>query len=135
MHGAIAEIIEHHRFIEAWLRGRADPGALGAFLDAHTPGFRLLAPGGEVLDARALRKALPGAHGSAPDLELSIRGPRVVAEDGALVAAAYEEHQARAAGRTARRSTVLFVRGPRARNGLLWHHLHETWTAAPGEGG
>ncbi|WP_017627628.1 hypothetical protein [Nocardiopsis chromatogenes] len=135
MHAAVEEIAELHRHIEAWLRGEADPGTLKDFLGMLTPGFRLYAPGGDVVDAAALEKGFPSAHGSAPDLVLAVREPLVVAEDDATVVAAYEEHQDSAQEHSVRRSTVVFLRDATARHGLRWHHLHETWIVAPGGGG
>ncbi|MDA2809829.1 DUF4440 domain-containing protein [Nocardiopsis sp. RSe5-2] len=138
MHAAVEEITELHRHIEAWLRGEADPGTLADFLGMLTPGFRLHAPGGDVVDASDLEKGFPSAHGSAPGLVLTIREPFVVAEggggDGGVVVAAYEEHQESPKERSVRRCTVVFVRDASARHGLRWHHLHETWIVAPEDG-
>ncbi|WP_017591600.1 DUF4440 domain-containing protein [Nocardiopsis potens] len=126
---AAAEIAEHHRFIEAWLRGTADPGRLGEFVAMHTPDFTLCGPDGGVLDRDAVASGFGGGHGAAPGIGVRIRGARLVAEEGDLVVAAYEEHQE--APSSVRRSTVVFARDPGARNGLRWKHLHETWIAPP----
>lgn len=138
MHAAVEEIAALHRHIEAWLRGEADPGSLKDFLAMLTPGFRLQAPGGDVVDAAMLEKGFPSAHGSAPGLVLTIREPFVVAEcggeDDGIVVAAYEEHQDSPKERSVRRCTVVFRRDATARHGLRWHHLHETWIVAPEEG-
>ncbi|MDA2806719.1 DUF4440 domain-containing protein [Nocardiopsis suaedae] len=134
MHAAVEEIADLHRHIGAWLRGEAAPDTLGDFLGMLTPGFRLHAPGGDVVDAAALEKGFPSAHGSAPGLVLTIREPLVVAEDDGIVVAAYEEHQDSPRERSVRRCTVVFLRDAAARHGLRWHHLHETWILAPEDG-
>ncbi|GAB3484842.1 DUF4440 domain-containing protein [Nocardiopsis coralliicola] len=130
MHDAVAEIVEHHRFIEAWLQGSADPGGLEGFLERHTPDFTLCGPGGDTADRAGLAAGFGAGHGAAPSVSVEVREARVVAEDAGLVVAVYEEHQASPGASTARRSTAVFTREASARNGLRWKHLHESWIAA-----
>jgi len=126
---AAAEVAEHHRFIEAWLRGTADPGRLAEFVEMHTPDFTLCGPDGGAVGRDAIASGFGAGHGTAPGISVEIRGARLVAAEGDLVVAAYEEHQE--APPSIRRSTVVFTRDPGARNGLRWKHLHETWIMPP----
>ncbi|KAB2342637.1 nuclear transport factor 2 family protein [Actinomadura rudentiformis] len=125
-----AEIVDQHRFIEAWLRGDADRSAqeYGAFVARHTPDFVLNGPGGDATPRDELMAGLEGAHGAMPGLVIEIRDVRVLAERDDLVVAVYEEHQASPAERSARRSTVVLVRDG---SGFRWRHLHETWIESP----
>ncbi|MFI0355682.1 nuclear transport factor 2 family protein [Actinomadura sp. 9N407] len=121
---AIEEIIEHHRFIESWLRGTATD--VSGFLEMHTPDFTWYDPDGSLAMLPDLAGAMEKAHGTVPDLELRIREPRELLNGDGMVVATYEEHQT---GNT-RRAVAVFVPDPKARNGLRWRHLHETWIQA-----
>jgi hypothetical protein len=131
---AIEEIIEHHRFIESWLRGTAAVTDVSAFLEMHTSDFTWYEPDGTLAMLPDLAVAMEKAHGGSPGLELQIREPRVLLhEDGVphgngMVVATYEEHQTD----NSRRAVAVFVPDPEARNGLRWRHLYETWIQ-PGE--
>ncbi|GAA2413362.1 hypothetical protein GCM10010191_23860 [Actinomadura vinacea] len=130
---AVDEIVQHHRFIESWLRGEENPSDVSAFLDRHTPDFTWYDPDGSSADRTALADVMTKAHGSAPGLVLEIRAPRVLLDRDGLVVATYEEHQRTPGSSTARRAVAIFVPEAGARNGLRWRHLHETWIhdAAP----
>ncbi|TDC55110.1 DUF4440 domain-containing protein [Actinomadura sp. KC345] len=119
---AIDEVIEHHRFIESWLSGRATD--LGGFFDMHTPDFTWYDPDGAVLTLADLRGAMEEAHGTVPGLRIRILEPRVLLDRDGLTVATYEEHHPD----TTRRAVAMMVPAPEARNGLLWRSLHETWT-------
>jgi hypothetical protein len=122
---AIKEIVEHHRFIEAWLSGTATD--LDGFLDMHTPDFTWYAPDGALLTLADLRTVMAQARGTVPGLRIRIREPRVLLDADGLTVATYEEdHQD-----SARRAVAILTPAPKARNGLLWHNLHETWTRPP----
>ncbi|TDD18768.1 nuclear transport factor 2 family protein [Nonomuraea diastatica] len=134
MTDAEREVIRHHRVIEEWLTGAADRAGFESFAGALAPDFTLVGPDGVAMTQGEVRAWVEGSHGSAPDLRITIRDVRVVAESGDLVVAAYEEWHRTAPGGHApspaargRRATVVFRRGP----GLRWLHLHETWLAAP----
>ncbi|MFI0445359.1 nuclear transport factor 2 family protein [Actinomadura sp. 6N118] len=135
-----AEIVDQHRFIEAWLRGDADRSAqaYGTFVARHTPDFVLNGPGGDATPRDGLMAGLEGAHGAMPGLVIEIRDVRVLEERDNLIVAVYEEHQTSPAERSTRRSTVVFVREGTGREGtgqqgagLRWRHLHETWIESP----
>ncbi|TDC85578.1 DUF4440 domain-containing protein [Nonomuraea deserti] len=134
MTDAEREVIRLHRVIEAWLTGTADRADFVSFTGALAPDFTLAGPDGVAMTREKVRAWVEGSHGSAPDLRITIRDVRVVADSGDLVVATYEEWHGTAAGGHApspaargRRATVVFRRGP----GLRWLHLHETWLAAP----
>lgn len=126
---AVDEIVQHHRFIESWLRGEANPSDVAAFLDMQTPDFTWYDPDGSLKTLPELAAVMKEVHGVAAGLVLEIREPRVLLDDDALVVATYEEHQRTPASSNARRAVVIFAPAPDARNGLRWRHLHEEWIA------
>ncbi|MFC7740517.1 hypothetical protein ACFQXA_05435 [Nocardiopsis composta] len=79
---AAAEVAEHHRFIEAWLRGTADPGRLAEFVEMHTPDFTLCGPDGGAVGRDAIASGFGAGHGTAPGISVEIRGARLVAAEG-----------------------------------------------------
>ncbi|MFG3704716.1 hypothetical protein ACGF7U_08265 [Micromonospora sp. NPDC047670] len=127
MNGAVDEIVQHHRFIESWLRGEADPADIRPFLDMHTPDFTWYDPDGSLKTLPDMAPMMKEAHGAAPGLVLEIRDRRVLLDEDGMVVAAYEEHQRTPTSSNARRAVVIFASAPDARNGLRWRHLHETW--------
>jgi hypothetical protein len=124
-----AQIGDLHRTIADWLAGRAPrtAEAFAAFEDAHSHAFTMVTPEGVVVRRDELLPGFKNAHGSAPELTIEIVGVEVVHADATSVVAMYEEWQEGLAGRTGRRSTVLFERDPSAPYGLRCRHLHETW--------
>ncbi|MFI6503783.1 DUF4440 domain-containing protein [Nonomuraea typhae] len=119
-----AEIVRHHRVIERWLSGEAEPGEFAALAGAHADGFTLAGPDGRILTRDRVLDELRRLHGAVPGLRIEIREVRVVAEEGPLLVAVYEERQPG----NARRSSVVLRR---TEAGLRWLHLHETWLPAP----
>ncbi|MEW2356452.1 DUF4440 domain-containing protein [Spirillospora sp. NPDC029432] len=126
---AVDEIVEHHRFIESWLRGTA--AGVAGFLDMHAPDFTWYDPDGSLHAQPDLAAAMDAAHGSVPDLRLRIREPRVLLDADGLIVATYEEHHQTELRHEARRAVAILVPDPFARHGLRWRHLHETWIATP----
>ncbi|MFB4317870.1 DUF4440 domain-containing protein [Actinomadura sp. 21ATH] len=131
---AAGEIVEHHRFIESWLRGTAAATAVAGFLDMHAPDFTWYDPDGTLHTLPDLSPAMGKAHGTAPGLRLRIREPRVLLEADGMVVATYEEHHHHEEQRRheARRAVAILVPDPGARHGLRWRHLHETWIVPGG---
>ncbi|GAA0937206.1 DUF4440 domain-containing protein [Nonomuraea longicatena] len=115
-----AEIIRHHRVIERWLSGAATAEEFGSFAEAHAGGFTLTDPDGTTLTRAQVLARVEGLHGAAPGLRIDIRRARVVASEGPLVVAAFEEWQQNAV----RQSTAILLRDGAQ---LRWLHLHETW--------
>ncbi|NRQ36146.1 DUF4440 domain-containing protein [Nonomuraea sp. NN258] len=109
-------MVRHHRVIERWLSGAADPGEFAVFADAHDPGFELCAPDGRVLGAQDVLAEVRAAHGRAPGLTIDVRDVRVVAEAAGLQVVTYEEWHD---GTSGRRATAVLSRG-------RWLHLQET---------
>ncbi|MFC5748198.1 DUF4440 domain-containing protein [Actinomadura rugatobispora] len=127
---AVDEVVLHHRFIESWLRGEAEPSAVASFLGRHAPDFTWYDPDGAVKTLPDLAAMMEAAHGASPGLVLEIREPRVLLDEtrgGGMVVAAYEEHQRTPVSSDARRAVAVFAPAPGARNGLLWRALHEVW--------
>jgi hypothetical protein len=118
---AVDEIVQHHRFIESWLRGEAEPSAVTSFLDRHAPDFSWYDPDGALKTLPDLAALMDQAHGAAPGLVLEIREPRVLLDE------AREEHQRAPGSSNARRAVAVFASAPGARNGLVWRALHEVW--------
>jgi hypothetical protein len=115
---AVDEIVQHHRFIESWLRGEAEPSAVTSFLDRHTPDFSWYDPDGALKTLPDLAALMDQAHGAAPGLVLEIREPRVLLDEargGSLVVAAYEEHQRAPGSSNARLAVAVFASAPGAR--------------------
>jgi hypothetical protein len=129
-----AQIGELHRTIADWLTGRSPgtPEAFAAFADSHAPGFTMITPAGSLVHRDDLLPGFKNAHGSAPEISIEIVDVTVVHADATSVVATYEEWQDGPAGRTGRRSTVLFERDGAARHGLRSRHLHETWISRGG---
>ncbi|MFD1939104.1 DUF4440 domain-containing protein [Nonomuraea mangrovi] len=121
-----AEVVRHHRVIEAWLTGRAPRTELDVFAAAHTPDFAYTTPDGQTLPLPHLLAMIEPAHGAAPSLTIEIHDVRVVAGADTVVVATYDEHHHGPDPRD-RRATVVFVRDATAPHGLRWRHLHETW--------
>ncbi|MER5422340.1 DUF4440 domain-containing protein [Streptosporangium roseum] len=134
-----AEIVRLHEVIERWLSGRAPRTAeeFDAFADAQLPGFTLSGPDGSSLTRDQVLAWVEAAHGRTPGIEIRIREVELVAADGPLLVAAYQEWQRGTGADRNRRSTAVFLRDPAAPHGLRWRHLHETWmpeTPAPPSG-
>jgi hypothetical protein len=125
----VAHIGDLHRTIADWLTGRAprSPEAFAPFEEAHAHAFTMVTPEGVLVRRDELLPGFKNAHGSAPELTIEISDVEVVHADAASVVATYEEWQDGLAGRTGRRSTVVFERDPAAPHGLRSRHLHETW--------
>ena len=118
-----------HRTIADWLAGRSPrtSEAFAAFADAHAHDFTMITPAGSLVHREDLLPGFKNAHGSMPELMIEISNVRVVHADAATVVAMYEEWQDGPAGRTGRRSTIVFERDADAPHGLRSKHLHETW--------
>ncbi|WP_433237631.1 DUF4440 domain-containing protein [Streptosporangium sp. CA-135522] len=116
MNGVEAEIVRHHEVIERWLTGAIAREEFATFADAHGPGFTLSTPDGPTLSRDQVLAEVEALYGSVPGVTIEIRHVRIVASNGSLVVATYQEVQP---DRT-RQSTVVF-------QDTTWLHLHETW--------
>ncbi|ACZ91710.1 DUF4440 domain-containing protein [Streptosporangium roseum] len=124
-----AEIVRLHEVIERWLSGRAPRTAeeFDAFAGSLLPGFTLSGPDGPSLTRDQVLAWVEAEHGRTPGIEIRIREVELVAADGSLLVAAYQEWQRGTGADRNRRSTAVFLRDPAAPHGLRWRHLHETW--------
>ncbi|MFU8812957.1 MAG: DUF4440 domain-containing protein [Balneolaceae bacterium] len=121
------EIIDIHRFFEAWLNGRMpksgdELSALDCRLDDR---FLMVSPSGRISDKAGLMENLMQAHGSWSGEEIWIENMECRYNEGGLCLMMYEEWQGRRDGeKRGRLSTVLF----RVDGGTpIWVHLHEVW--------
>ncbi|MBH1932978.1 DUF4440 domain-containing protein [Streptomyces sp. AV19] len=128
---AVAEVVRHHRVVEAWLRGDVPYGtaAFAEFADAHAPHFTMVGPDGNTMDRAAVLRAVEAAHGSAPGLRIGITDAAVVAaEHGTYVVTYREVHDGGPEPAAARRATAVLERdGGGGRRGPRWRYLHETY--------
>lgn len=127
------EVVGLHEFFMGWLPGALEDAdqVFGRFADAVHSEFSMIVPSGEVLDRAAVVASVRAAHGTADaSFAIEIRNlvERMVSEDAVVVT--YEEWQFVGDRVDSRRvSTAVFVRSPRATNGVRWRHLHETFVA------
>jgi len=128
-----AEIVELHRFLEAWSNAElpATEEAFARFDRVIAPSFWLIGPDGEQAGREPIVAAIRAAHGRWRDGRIRIENVRLHQAAGGLALATYEEwHDVRET--RGRLSTVLFGPDSAAPNGLVWLHLHEVWTRADG---
>lgn len=131
------EILDLHRFFRDWLRADL-PQTSDAFdrlARVLADGFTIVMPSGAAVDREALLRSLWAAHGSRPELQISIRRPALHYRDESALVATYEEWQRGIDGETGRISTVVFGSRGNAPNGLEWLHVHETWLPDGGDDG
>jgi hypothetical protein len=124
---AIAEVLELHALLEAWLGGGA-PGDLGRLEAALAPDFRMVPPGGALLGREQVLAMLTdarAARGASFHIVVDEADAVEVGDDLCLVT--YVERQAGPDGPTSRRSSALLRDAPGAPNDVQWLHLHETW--------
>lgn len=123
------EIEEIHAAFEAWLAGR-EGASLARAESVLAEGFRLVSPGGVLVEREPLLAGLKGARGKlGADFRIEVRAvdARELGED--LVLATYEEWQD-GLGRLGRQSSALLR--ARSEGGVDWLHVHETWLPEAG---
>ena len=133
---AETEIVDLHRFFEAWMNGILPESeeAFARFADVMDDGFEIVHPDGHLQLLPELTRRLWGAHGlydQKHPIQIWIDGFRFRLSAGPLTLATYEEWQQTGDGTRGRLSTVLFRDDPAAPNGLRWVHVHEVWLPAP----
>lgn len=124
------EVVELHRFFQAWYRGEIDPGGEGfsRFSDVLSESFHLISPDGRLVSRSEILAAVRAAHGSKPPA-FEIRTGEVHFRIGSrrVGVVTYEEwHEGGGEGR-GRVSTAVFQDRADAPNGVEWVHVHETW--------
>lgn len=120
------EIIELHRFFEAWFLGREDSlerAELALHLD-----FTMIGPDGTLADRSTTLRRLRDGHAHSTDLRIETGDHRLLhTADDLLIATYVERHRLAGDRANERISTVVFVPTRRGPNGLRWLHVHETW--------
>ncbi|WP_327092044.1 DUF4440 domain-containing protein [Nonomuraea sp. NBC_01738] len=114
-----AEVVRHHRVIEAWLRGEHPRERFGDLADPHAEDFTMITPDGTRLSRTQILAELQAAHGADPGLRITITDVALAAETGSLIIATYREWHAE----KGRISTVVLRKDGEAPR---WLHLHET---------
>ena len=126
---ATAEVRDLHAFFAVWFRVGVPHPDFGRLEKALAPGFRMVTPDGQLRERQAVIEAVRGARDSRPaDFAIVIADPHPVFETAGMVLLEFIEEQYRDGGTTRRRSTALFTPDVSAPRGVLWCHLHETWT-------
>lgn len=126
------EVVELHRFFEAWFRGELPKteDAFARFGDALADSFAIVSPSGRLAQRDAILSAVFDAHGSWPAANtIRVDAVTVRWRGAEAVLATYEEWQTRDGVTKGRVSTVLMTMTTPPR----WLHVHETWLpeAAP----
>jgi len=127
------EIRQLHQFFEGWLSGSL-PNTQESFSrleNSLANAFTMISPQAQLLQRNALLRRLHQAHGSCPQLTISITNVRIGSCTDEIALATYEEWQNDATARKGRLSTVVFLKKSDAHNGLQWLHVHETWLPPP----
>jgi hypothetical protein len=128
---AIDEVVELHRFFEAWM-GPAGAGDILRLAEALGPGFEMIVPSGKLFAREAVIAMVAGARGkrgtAARPFTIRIDDATAIPLGPEHSLVRYIERQdGDTDGPTARWSTALFRAAPAAPLGVVWLHLHETW--------
>jgi len=125
------EVHELHIFFETWFNGELpdEDEVFARFKAVLAPGFEMVGPDGRRLGREALCNALRGAHGrvQGDPKRIWIEDVRVRDAGPERWLVTYEEwHEGEGSSR-GRLSSALLGAEADAPNGLVWHHVHETW--------
>lgn len=130
----LAEVVDLHRFFEAWLGSDEPQMEFGRCERALATGFHIVEPEGAVREREPLLAGLKAARGGRADIEdpfrIRIEEAQVRWVEGAFCLVTYVERQTGSRRRTARRSSALFRESAGGPNGVEWLHVHETWIDA-----
>lgn len=124
------EVVELHRFFEAWYRGEIDLEGEGIsrLSDVLSEGFHRISPEGTLGSRSEVLTAVRAAHGSKPP-GFRIRTGQVQFRIGSrrVGVVTYEEWHEEAGERRGRVSTAVFQDRADAPHGVEWVHVQETW--------
>jgi hypothetical protein len=126
MESVIGEVIELHRFFEAWLSGSLQKTreAYARFDSVMAEDFVMIPPDSNVLPRDVIMDIFWEEHGSrSAPFRIEIRNPTVRQVAGSLYLVIYEEWQFDP-GQSARISSALIEASQR---GLRWLSVHESW--------
>jgi hypothetical protein len=124
------EVVELHRFFQAWFRGEIDPdgSAFSRLSDVLAEGFHMVSADGEVVGRSEILASLRAAHGSkSSGLVIRIEDCRFRTGGGRLGVLTYQEWQQEGERSRGRIATAVFQDRGDAPNGVEWVHVHETW--------
>jgi hypothetical protein len=119
------EIIDLHRFFEAWFRG--EEADFSRFESVTHPEMTFISPGGEVIERGRLLGAIQAGRGNQPTLRIWIENPVLRYQSSEGLLATYEEWQECGGETRSRITSVWFVLDDAAPHGLVWRHVHETY--------
>ncbi len=132
-HKASAEVIDFHRFFEAWYdAATADKTDFGRCELTFGQAFHMIPPTGRIFDCtetiELIRANRASFHG---DFSIEISDIRARFETADMIVVTYVEAQTRAGKYSRRQASALFTASSSAPNGVEWQHLHETWLQMP----
>ena len=127
------EIIELHRFFEAYFLGTLPLEALERAEAAFHEHFTMIGPDGDLRNRATILQMLHDGHHHTDDLTITTSKHTLIHDDGgALVAAYVERHDLREGRSNERWTSVVFAPDDAAPNGLAWRHAQETWIGRDG---
>ena len=127
------EVVELHRFFQAWYRGEIDPdgGAFSRLSDVLGESFHMVSPDGELVGRGEVLAVLRAAHGSkGADFVLRAEECRFRTGSRRLGVVTYEEWQEEGGTSRGRIATAVLQDRADAPNGVEWVHVHQTWLPA-----
>ncbi len=132
-HKASAEVIDFHRFFEAWYdAATADKTDFGRCERTFGQAFHMIPPTGRIFDRtetiELIRANRASFHG---DFSIEISDICARFETADMIVLTYVEAQTRAGKYSRRQASALFTASSSAPNGVEWQHLHETWLQMP----
>lgn len=119
------EIDQLHEFFEAYFSGAET--SLERAEAVLAPEFTIVGTDGVESDREGTLEMLSDGHAHTSDLTITTSDHRLVLRSEEVIVATYLEHHELSERHNHRLSTVIFVADPTTPNGLLWHHVHETW--------
>lgn len=130
---ASAEVIDFHRFFEAWYdAATADSADFDRCEHTFGPAFLMIPPTGRIFGRaetieliRANRASFRG------NFTIEISDMRSSFETEDTIVLTYVEAQSRAGKYSRRQASTLFTASSSGPNGVEWQHLHETWLQMP----
>ena len=129
------EVVDLHRFFQAWYRGEIDPddGGFSRLSDVLTEGFHMISPNGEVVGRSEILAAVRAAHGSEPaDFRIRTEDCRFRTGGRRLGVVTFVEWQEAGGTRRGRIATAVLQDRSDAPNGVEWVPVHEPGLPGPG---
>ncbi len=121
------EIVELHQFFEGWFSGELTGDAISVLDNVIHDDFVLITPHADQIDKSSLIKIINSNQGKASDQKIWVENIRVRSTFERVILATYNECQRINKVETCRISSAIFRKDEKARNGIKWLHLHETF--------